>query len=132
MTSHPIARLEKKERTGQRPAGYAQAVIRAGAVVGDDVWLTPEQHAALRERFNPSPTHWPTLAQLAVNFAAATAHWASKGFPVCPRETYETRAAKCALCPHWKSTLGIGRCQLCGCAKFKLWLATEKCPQNLW
>jgi hypothetical protein len=72
----------------------------------------------------------PSLAQVAANFTGALLGWAAAGFPVVSRETLDARVAACRSCPNWTPTGwgGWGQCRLCGCAKAKLWLATEKCP----
>lgn len=78
----------------------------------------------------------PTTAELASNFAGAMVRWASAGFPTVSREVYEQRGAVCGSCQHWDGEArgGLGKCNHpgCGCTKLKRWLASEKCPLNLW
>lgn len=78
----------------------------------------------------------PTLAKLAANFASAIAGWVSAGFPVVSADQYAARLATCQACPFWddKARMGAGKCghPKCGCARWKGWLATERCPDGRW
>lgn len=78
----------------------------------------------------------PTLAELAGNFTHAIAAWTMAGFPTVSASDYTTRAAICAPCQYWQPTAraGLGKCahKGCGCTKLKRYLASEKCPLNLW
>ena len=76
----------------------------------------------------------PTLPQLLARLASATAAWVAAGFPVCGQGVFNHRLATCRGCEHWipEAALGFGRCSRCGCLKTKLWLATERCPENRW
>lgn len=77
----------------------------------------------------------PTVADLAVNFAGATARFVEAGFPIVSRADYEARREACQACPNWdaKGFLGLfGQCKACGCTKLKLGMATERCPKGRW
>lgn len=78
----------------------------------------------------------PTIAELASNFAMATARWAAAGFVVVNPADYAARSAVCQACEFWDDSarLGLGKCRhtQCGCTRFKRWLATEKCPMGKW
>lgn len=84
----------------------------------------------------PVPIPEPTLAELAGNFTHAIAAWTMAGFPTVSASDYTTRAAICGRCQYWQPTAraGLGKCahKGCGCTKLKRYLATEKCPLNLW
>ena len=84
----------------------------------------------------PPPIQEPSLADLAGNFAVATARWAAAGFPVVGEPAYAARSATCAGCEFWDDSarLGLGKCHhtKCGCTRFKRWLTTERCPMGQW
>jgi hypothetical protein len=73
----------------------------------------------------------PTMAELAVNFGGAVAHWLAAGLPVVSEAAYQARAAACGSCELWdgRARLGFGKCRAagCGCTKLKWLLATERC-----
>lgn len=97
-----------------------------------------QQRKARYEAANkPQPTiAEPTPSQMAANFLTATSAWASAGFPVVTQAQYQARLAVCGQCVFWNPSarLGLGKCTQphCGCTKFKLWMATEKCPIDKW
>ena len=78
----------------------------------------------------------PSVADLARNFATATAKWADAGFPVAGSALYDARTAICEACDLWDAgaRLGLGKCNHpdCGCTKFKRWMKTERCPLGRW
>ena len=78
----------------------------------------------------------PSLAQEAVNLAAALSEWASAGFPVADVERVMVIKEKCEQCSLWDATAraGLGRCKSfkCGCTKFKWWIKTSRCPEGKW
>lgn len=48
-------------------------------------------------------------------------------------EEYERRLQICSRCPNYKKTLGIGRCNLCGCVlAVKAKIDAMKCPDKKW
>jgi hypothetical protein len=137
MISFTVDQLESKSRI--RPPGYVEAVLEVAKRDGDRLLLTPDQHAALRDKFAPPPELEmiePRPIELARSFAVATERWAAAGFPVVDRTEYDRRAEICDRCPFWDASarLGLGKCDApgCGCTKFKRWLATEKCPTARW
>ena len=78
----------------------------------------------------------PTITELASSFATALGKWASLGFPIAGKASYEARCLACSKCEHWSddARLGLGKCSApgCGCTRLKRWLATEKCPLGKW
>ena len=84
----------------------------------------------------PSPIliRKPTLKQLAVNFYGEISKWATKGFKTTTQEQYQARLSTCRSCEHWneEANMNFGKCAKCGCTGSKLWLASSKCPINLW
>lgn len=78
----------------------------------------------------------PTLADMATNFAKATAGWVTAGFPVVSESEYDRRLAICRSCQFWDESarLGYGKCnhKSCGCGKGKLWMGSQSCPEKLW
>jgi len=80
----------------------------------------------------PLPT-WDTMI---ANAATESVKWAARGFPLAPKAALEFRRLQClgdattAPCEHWRPKLWLrtGGCELCGCSRAKLWLATTQCP----
>jgi hypothetical protein len=124
------------------PAGYVDFILERGKKEGDNVVLDEAAHKELQEKFlfpqaQPLPSSAPrppvpTLAAITTNFTKAMAGWAGAGFKVVERKEYERRQAICSKCEYWEpdARLGLGKCKRCFCSKFKLWLATSKCPDR--
>ena len=47
---------------------------------------------------------------------------------------YRERKDICDRCEWWDAGGygGVGKCRKCGCSRFKLYLATERCPIDKW
>jgi hypothetical protein len=122
-------------RMADRPPGYVDTVLRAGRVDGDWLVLDDAVYAELKERFGKFPAA-PTPSEMAANFAGAMARWAAAGFKTMDEGGYNARLAVCIGCEMWDAAgnFGLGQCQSpgCGCTKFKLWLASETCPEKKW
>ena len=75
-----------------------------------------------------------TLLDMARNFTKAVAGWAGAGFPMVSEKEFQKRAEICAACPHWNDAArhGMGSCDLCGCSRAKLFMATQRCPIGKW
>ena len=112
-----------------RGAGYAEAVIEAGTVADDVVFLPEKDWLSIRARFAIRP---PTIRKQFANFMRAMRAWHSAGFPVVSRATFGVRFSACKACEYWhaEDLLKFGRCrhEKCGCSCLKLWLSTEACP----
>lgn len=82
----------------------------------------------------PIPPRRPSLLELANNFTSATAEWAASGFPIASEDEFVRRHKVCGECEFWDSNAfqGVGRCGICGCSGFKLWLETSNCPIGKW
>lgn len=82
----------------------------------------------------------PTFVELAVRFARAMFSWAASGFSCVTADQFATRQQICAgsettpACSAWRGSAGFGygKCGSCGCTGLKLFMTTEKCPQNKW
>lgn len=86
----------------------------------------------------------PTVAQMAENFVEATSEWAKAGFRLTEKEVALERRATCEACPggYWDAKarriplteIYLGKCNhpACGCTKYKVFLATSKCPGGYW
>jgi hypothetical protein len=74
------------------------------------------------------------LTDMVKNFAKATAQWAHAGCPLVNEKQFAERAAICGACVHWNedARIGMGRCNLCGCSRAKLFMATQRCPIDKW
>jgi hypothetical protein len=114
------------------PDGYRSAIAKVGEDRGDTIALRSEDYHSLRARF--PAVSLPSKSDLVRNFSAAVGRWLKAGFPVVSGDLYRARLSTCRTCPHWdgKAFAGSGKCRLCGCAKSKLWLATEACPDGRW
>ena len=82
------------------------------------------------------PVGEPGLARQAVHAVGAVVRWAGNGFNTVSPEIESIRLSICRGCSLWnpEGNAGLGKCRhaKCGCTKFKLKLATEKCPDGLW
>jgi len=120
----------------KRPAGYVDFIMSRGKIEGENINLDGTAAKELREKFLPLASRpqppAPTLVELATNFTGAMAGWAQAGFKIVEREEYERRHTICLACEFWLPDvmLGFGKCKKCGCSKFKLWLATSRCPDK--
>jgi hypothetical protein len=76
----------------------------------------------------------PSLIQMAKNFGAAMLDSAKTGFKKVTPEQHAERMVICNACEFWdgKARMGMGKCAKCGCTGSKQWLASSKCPINLW
>jgi len=124
-----------KEFEVRRPPGYVDYVLAHGKIEGDFVTVDGILQKKLQELFLSNfrtPPPEPTLQQMAANFTAAMADWTKAGFRTVERAVYEKRHTTCQACFYWDAPArgGLGKCRICGCTKFKLWLATTKCPDT--
>ncbi len=73
-----------------------------------------------------------TVVDIATRFAKAMIKWAASGFKTVSGEVFAQRLAVCESCPNYsvKAVLGRAGCKLCRCTSKKLYLATERCPDN--
>jgi len=125
-----------------RPDGFRAAFCAVAEPAADGAWTIDREgwkalvaaHLGQGQRALEPPE--PTVAELASNFSAALARWASSGFAVVTREQHAERMSACSSCEHWRprERLGLGVCRApgCGCTRLKHWLATERCPLGLW
>lgn len=126
----PLAHIAA--RAAHRPPGYQQDVISKGTIIGDALEISELALATLRIKYaEPTPL---TVLEMTQNFVGAIGRWATAGFPVATESQAKQRQAICAACPEWEmdARLGLGKCRACGCAGFKAWLATERCPLSKW
>jgi hypothetical protein len=122
------------DRVQERPDGYKARVLSAGMIDGDEIEIPDEEYQKLCDEFR---NDGPTLAEMAANFAKATARWLKAGCPVVSREVFERRLGPtgCATCLYFDPSArgNRGKCNhpKCGCtSEWKAWLATEICPDN--
>ena len=116
------------QRVAQR--GYTLDEVRPCIVAQDgDTITVDESHPAY-----PRP-RGPSLAQKAVNLAAAAAQHVAAGMPLCDQSEIDRRFAVCQQCDHYDGTA----CSQCGCPvvrerRFlsKLSWASEACPVGKW
>lgn len=131
-----------------------QRLRDAGTIVGKDIdipdpmWLAkPELRKADVPAVAPPPIgncsqpskpmpEEPSVRDMVGNLAKALMEWAAAGFRVASQKEVEARAAICRVCPLWDGAArkGAGKCnsKLCGCTKFKWWLASSTCPEGKW
>ncbi len=56
-----------------------------------------------------------------------------KGVVLADDATFEKRISICETCPYLISTMGINRCNICGCGlTMKVRLASSECPIGKW
>lgn len=87
-----------------------------------------------------------TWLSMAAQFTRAMVQWAQSGFRVTTWEQFKERQSTCQgapatasapaheRCPYFGHfpVFGLTKCNKCGCAGLKLWLATERCPADKW
>lgn len=123
-----------------RPSGYIDALLQAATRDKDAYVLQDADWRAISMRYGQpvlireEPPKEPNLAQMAANFAGAMLAWIKAGFPVVSEGQFRSRQAACNSCDHWdgRARLGMGKCRLCGCARWKPWLATSRCKAGKW
>lgn len=76
----------------------------------------------------------PSLPEMLSNLARDTTQWVSAGLPVTDKTIALRRYEACQQCDHWHAgaRLGLGKCDLCGCTKFKIHMATTTCRLGKW
>ena len=79
----------------------------------------------------------PTFKEMFVNLSGAALDTFNtlkdKGVIFADEKTFNTRADICSACPHIINTMGINRCNLCGCGlMLKVRLTSSSCPINKW
>lgn len=126
-----------REQAADRPAGYVDAVLAAGSLDGDWLDLTPEAHAALREKYRPQAPSAPSLpsvpamAARAARAAVAESAAILSGAPPVPEEESARRLAICESCPEFRPA--DRRCAKCGCyMALKTRLRSQHCPAGKW
>ncbi len=74
----------------------------------------------------------PSIVDMAINLTTSMGEWAKAGFKIA--DDVQSRAGKCLHCERWDpaARLGLGKCRICGCSKFKWWLKTTRCPIHKW
>ena len=103
-------------------------------------WVDMGELIAVTDRESEGHKPEPTLAGQIVNGTKAAARVARAVIlrqPVMvPKEMLAVRRAICDACELWDASgnAGLGKCKhpRCGCSRFKLTLATERCPDGLW
>lgn len=147
--------LKKFEWLTRLDSARQQRLRDAGTIVGKDIdipdslWLAkPEMLRKVDDtRVIPPPIgncgqtskplpQEPSVMDMVGNLTRALVEWGAAGFRVASQAEVEARAAICRVCPLWDGAArkGIGKCnsKLCGCTKFKWWLATSTCPEGKW
>lgn len=87
---------------------------------------------------NQKPAHIapPTKLEMATNFAGSMVRFAIHGFKTVSEEQYKARLAICGKCNFWDDSarFGLGKCNApgCGCSRYKMLIAGEKCPIGKW
>lgn len=123
MTLHRHKLSKVRKQAEKRPPGYYEDVVSRGEVDGDELVISSEALATLREKYSG-----PTLTELLTNFTGAMLRWGKAGFPILPQDKIRARLDVCQSCEHWTGS----KCGKCGCRQFKLWMATERCPLGKW
>lgn len=82
-------------------------------------------------------TDGPTLTQMLLNLSETAADsiklYKEKGVFFAPKDVVHARIDICAACPHTTHTMGVWRCQVCGCGlTLKLRMAASSCPIGKW
>lgn len=72
----------------------------------------------------------PTVADMAREFAQASAHWIKQKAPVVSNEVFQERLSTCKACELFGGVrvFGLTACGRCGCTSLKLYMKTTSCP----
>lgn len=137
-----------------RPAGYEAACLSAGEIDGDDLLLSEEAFASIRNSFPsfdyakpPKPSVMPeallqslqtpkppSLLKMVGNLVKATVAESKavilKEPPVSEAE-YQRRLKLCGTCDLFEKS--AGRCMSCGCfMTYKAKMRSQQCPTGKW
>jgi len=76
----------------------------------------------------------PGLLRKLVSVAEAGVEWTRCGFRVVSSEMEDRRMQICRSCAHYdpQGNLGLGKCRLCGCTRWKAKLPASRCKIGLW
>lgn len=97
--------------------------------------------SAIGDQTSAIPHTKPTLFGMAKNITLDLAKSARSGGKPATPEQESARAIQCEgngsdipKCQHWNGAayFGIGRCEICGCGKWKRKFATSTCPLGKW
>ncbi len=119
-----------------RPKGYADHVLEYAKVIGDRVWIDSEDLTYLTHYYSDDGLPEPRMTEKISTLGKAMGRWMDSGFEIADKKEVESRKEICRMCPKWDESarFGMGKCthSACGCTKLKWWLASEKCPIDLW
>ena len=137
-----LTRTQLQIRAKDRPPGYLEDILAAASrIEGNEIFLTPEAHQALVDKYRGAVPREPRGFELAQNFTGAMARFIAAGVPVLTAEEYAAREAACRACinprdglPTWEESayFGLGKCRACGCSRLKRWMRTERCRLGRW
>ena len=127
MITIPLAKLQSAATL--KAAGYYDACITAGTVVGENLQLSESAFAALRVQFSPPPLS----AQIQSAAGAVVAECGAALAGLSPIDETE-KARRIAICEACECFIGADRrCQRCGCwMELKAGLRTATCPDSKW
>jgi hypothetical protein len=76
----------------------------------------------------------PTLLEMTAALTGSVDEWRKAGFAIASDDEHARRKSICEGCEMWRPNAlgGVGRCLECGCAGFKLWMESSKCPLGKW
>jgi len=138
MPEIPLSAIHARAR--ERPPGYVEDVLAAGELDGDVLRIDDGPYMELIERYQLWDLDQPSIGDMLVDFAQATARFVAAGCPIVTPDQFRAVLDTCETCrdpdgrPRWdpQGNLGLGRCSACGCTSMKLHWATVACPLGRW
>jgi len=127
MITIPLSKLQSAATL--KAAGYYDACIAAGTVVGNNLQLTEDAFAALRAQFSPPPL--TSQIKSATGAVVAECGAALSGEAAVDDTTKAARLNTCEGCEFF--IVADRRCQKCGCwMELKTAFRTATCPEGKW
>lgn len=125
MIKISLANLNQAER----PKEYFNEIYSLGKMDGDNLLISSDAYVYLANKYRDIKPEEP-----AKSFYQSVAKWAKSGFKTASKEKIDERLTVCRGCEFWQESgnYSLGRCEKCGCTKYKLYLATESCPIGKW
>lgn len=118
-----------KLKEAKRPKEYFDEIYALGKIDGDHLLLDSQAYVYLANKYRDIKKEKPK-GSLVKSLKA----WAKSGFKTVSKKEIDARLAICRKCEFWQEdgNFSLGRCEKCGCTKYKLYLKTESCPIGKW
>lgn len=119
----------EKLKSADRPKEYFDEIYALGKTEGENLILPADAYIYLANKYRDIKPEKPRKS-----LYNSMKNWAKSGFKRVKMAELDRRLAICRGCEFWQENgnYSLGRCDKCGCTKYKLYLATESCPIGKW